>query len=69
MGIPVDDCSSEDLEGALKAISSMIHKIEKAQGHFAPGTSQHALAENRLKALRIASALITKESNERRSRL
>jgi hypothetical protein len=39
----------------------MIQKIRKAQGHFAKGTSQHTLAKNRLKALRIASALMTQQ--------
>jgi hypothetical protein len=52
--------AEEDLKEALIAISSMIHKIRKAQEHFAKGTSQHTLAKNRLKALRIASTLITK---------
>lgn len=52
------DFPKEDLKDALAAILSMIHKIKKAQEHFARGTSQHTLAKNRLKALRIASALI-----------
>jgi hypothetical protein len=53
-----NDFPKEDLEDAFEAISSMIHKIRKAQEHFARGTSQHTLSKNRLKALRIASALI-----------
>jgi hypothetical protein len=56
--------SKEDFREALKAISSMIHKIAKAQEHFAKGTPQHTLAKNRLKALRIASSLIRKASTE-----
>lgn len=48
----------EDLTDALRTIASMIHKIKKAQGHFAKGTSHHTLAKNRLKALRIATTLI-----------
>jgi hypothetical protein len=52
--------TKENLKEAHKAISSMVHKIMKAQEHFAKGTSHHTLAKNRLKALRIASALITK---------
>ncbi len=55
----ISDFSKEDLDDALRVISSMTHKIKKAQEHFARGTSQHTLAKNRLKALRIASALIT----------
>lgn len=47
-----------DMTDALKTIASMIHKIKKAQEHFAKGTSQHTLAKNRLKALRLATTLI-----------
>ncbi len=50
--------SREDLEEALIAISSMIHKIRKAKAHLARGKSQWTLARNRLRALRTASALI-----------
>ncbi len=53
--------TKEDLGEGLRAISSMIEKISKAQGHFAKGTSQHTLAKNRLKALRIASALMKQQ--------
>ncbi len=55
-----DNFAKVDLKEALRAISSMIQKIEKARGHFARGTPQRTLAENRLKALRIASELINK---------
>lgn len=48
------DFSSEDLRGALDAISSMIDRTEKSQARFEPGTSQHTLQRNRLKALRSA---------------
>jgi hypothetical protein len=47
-----------DLQEALRALASMISKTEKAGMKFAPGTSQHTLQRNRLKALRIAQALI-----------
>jgi len=40
------------------------HKTEKAQAKFAPGTSQHTLLQDRLKALRMAEALIRRESAE-----
>jgi hypothetical protein len=52
--------TAEELAAARRTIRSMIDKIAKAQEHFARGTPQHTLARNRLKALRIASALITK---------
>jgi hypothetical protein len=54
----MNNFTKENLKEALRAISSMAHKIKKAQEHFSKGTSQHTLAKNRLKALRIASALI-----------
>lgn len=43
----------------------MIHKIDKVKGHFEQGTLQHTLAKNRLKALRIATALIKVERKNR----
>lgn len=54
------DYTMEELEEALRAISSLISKCEKAQEKLVQGTSQWTLLKNRLKALRIASALITK---------
>jgi hypothetical protein len=48
----------DDLQEALRVFTSMISKTEKSQVKFSPGTSQHTLARNRLKALSIASALI-----------
>jgi hypothetical protein len=50
----------DDLQEALRALASMISKTETTQVKFSPGTSPHTLARNRLKALRIASALITR---------
>jgi len=51
----------DDLQEARRAFASMISKTEKAQGKFSPGTSQHTLQRNRLKALNIAEALIKVE--------
>lgn len=56
--------TSDDLQEALRAFASMISKTEKAQAKFTPGTSQHTLQRNRLKALRIAEALIRVELNK-----
>ena len=50
----------DDLQETLRVFTSMISKTEKSQVKFSPGTSQHTLARNRLKALRIASAFITR---------
>src|SRR5690349_8253743 len=52
-----------ELQKALAALASMIDRVEKAQAGFAPGTSQHALQRNRLKALRVAEALTMAELN------
>jgi len=51
----------EDLADALKTIASMASKIKKAQAHHVKGTPQYTLCKNRLKALRIAIALIKKQ--------
>jgi hypothetical protein len=53
----------DDLQEALRAFASMISKTGKAQAKFSPGTSQHTLQHNRLKALRIAEELIRVELN------
>ena len=51
----------DDLQSALRALASMISRTEKAQVKFSPGTSQHTLQRNRLKALRVAEALLRAE--------
>jgi predicted RNase H-like nuclease (RuvC/YqgF family) len=53
-----DNFTRDDLRQALRAFASMISKTEKAQAKFSPGTSQHTLQRNRLKALHIAEELI-----------
>ena len=50
-----------DFQQALSALASMIGKSEKALKNFSPGTSQHTLLRNRLKALRIAETQIKSE--------
>ncbi|WP_347491150.1 hypothetical protein [Desulfoscipio sp. XC116] len=56
----MDDFTEKDMEEALRAITSMISRAEKAKEKFAQGTSQYTLKKNRLKALHIASSLISK---------
>ena len=59
-----DDAGSfprDDLQQALRAFASMISRAEKAQAKFSPGTSQHTLQRNRLKALRTGEALLKVE--------
>jgi hypothetical protein len=54
----MDDFSKEGLEEALRAIGSTISKCEKVRPRLKEGTSQHTLLERRIKAFKIASALI-----------
>ncbi len=67
MNKEIDDTKSftqDDLQEALRALASMISKAEKARAKFTSGTPQHTLQRNRLKALRIAEALIKAELNK-----
>ncbi len=57
----MNNYTKEELEEALRAISSTINKCEKGLPKLKQGTSQHTLLIRRIKALHIASALITKE--------
>ena len=56
--------SQHDLQETLRALASMASRTENAQAKFAAGTSQHTLLRNRLKALRIAEALVKARSDE-----
>lgn len=60
----MDDCTKKDMEEALRAITSMISRTERAKEKFTQGTSQYSLQKNRLKALHIASSLIAKRLAE-----
>lgn len=57
----MNNYTKEELEEALRAISSTINKCKKVLPKLKQGTSQHTLLIRRIKALHIASALITKE--------
>jgi hypothetical protein len=48
---------------ALRVVSSMIGRCEKAQLNFAAGTSQYTLLTNRIKALYIARSLMVDEKD------
>ncbi len=50
--------NKEELIEALRAVSSIIHKCEKAQEKFSEGTSHNTLLENRIKAMHVSKALI-----------
>ena len=56
----MDNFSKEELEEALRAITSTISKCEKVQPKLKQGTSQHTLLIRRIKALQIATELIIK---------
>lgn len=53
-----DVTGGADLEEALLALESMIERVENTQTKFPPGTSQHSLQRNRLKALHIARSAV-----------
>lgn len=57
--------SQEDLSEAARALTSTIGKCEKIEPKFALGTASHTLLTRRLRALRIAVALIERELGER----
>lgn len=50
--------TKQELEAALKAVNSIIHKCERAQEKFSEGTSHHTLLQNRLNAMYIAKDLL-----------
>jgi hypothetical protein len=54
----MDQYTKEELTEALRAVTSIIHKCEKAQEKFPEGNSHHTLLRNRLKAMVISKALI-----------
>lgn len=59
------DChAKEDLEKAVAPIASLISKSQKAQKKLAQGTWQHKMLSNNLKALYIASPLLSKALSE-----
>ena len=51
----------EELAEAQRAIDSTLHKCEKALEKLRPGTSAHTLTVRRIRAFRIALALIDRE--------
>lgn len=53
----------EEIDEALRIVSSIISRCEKAQLNFEEGTSQHTLLRNRIKAMYISKSLL-KEDGE-----
>ena len=54
----------DELQEALRVFASLIRKTKNTQTKFSPGTSQHTLQRNRLKALRTAEAAIKAASRK-----
>ncbi len=57
----MDKYTKEELQEALKVVTSTITNCEKMHPKFAEGTSQHTLLKNRIKALYISKSLIEDE--------
>lgn len=55
----------EELIEALRPVSSIISKCEKAQLKFAEGTSHHTRLKNLIKAMYISKSSITDEISKR----
>lgn len=53
--------SKDELEAALRAVESIIHKCKKAQEKFPEGEGHHTLLKNRLNAMVVSKALILQE--------
>jgi len=61
----VDKYTKEELMEALRPVSSIISKCEKAQQKFAEGTYHHTRFKKMIKAMYISKSLITDEITER----
>ena len=55
---------TDELQEAIPPIISLISKSEKAQRKLAPGTWQHTMLQDNLRALHIAFALMTRSMND-----
>ncbi len=61
----MDKYTKEELIEALRPVSSIISKCEKAQLKFAEGTYHHILFKNIIKAMYISKSLMTDEISKR----
>ena len=59
------EATPDDLDSALRALDSMIERVAATETKSEPGTSQHSLQRNRLKALRIARAAVMAKRGDR----
>ena len=60
----MDDGTPDHVQAALRPLASLISKSETAQQKLAPGTWQHTMLQNNLKALHIAWVLMNKEPDD-----
>lgn len=61
----MDKYTKEELIEALRPVSSIISKCEKAQLKFAEGTSHYTRFKNMIKAMYISKSLITDKISKR----
>ena len=61
----MDKYTKEELIEALRPVTSIISKCEKAQLKFAEGTSHHTRFRNIIKAMYISKLRITDEISKR----
>lgn len=61
----IEKYTKEELIEALRPVSSIISKCEKAQLKFEEGTSHHTRFKNLIKAMYISKSLITDEISKR----
>lgn len=54
--------TQQELDDAMRVVESAISRCEKIQPKFQPGTAQHSLLKNRLRALRTAQRLLSGEA-------
>lgn len=60
----VANYTTDELQEALRPIASLISKSEKAQQKLTPGTWQYTMLRDNLNALRIAAALLKRETDD-----
>jgi len=60
-----DKYTKEELKDALRPVTSIISKCEKAQMKFTEGTSHHTRFKKMINAMDIARSLITDAINQR----
>ncbi len=61
----IDKYTKDELIEALRPVTSIISKCEKAQQKLTEGTSPHTRFKNIIKAMHISKSLITDEISNR----